>query len=147
MSEVALQMEFSIEADVSPKFAWQFRTDVANWNDPPASFALEGPFETGSRGTTVLPGQEPLHWRIREVRPFESFVVEMQLERATLSFEWRFDGLSTGSTRLTQRIELSGENAAAYVEPVKVGFGPNLADGMRRAAAEMAAAEKSGSLD
>jgi len=147
MSEVALQMEFSIEADVSPKFAWHFRTDVANWNDPPASFALEGPFETGSRGTTVLPGQEPLHWLIREVRPFESFVVEMQLDRATLSFEWRFDGLSARRTRLSQRIELTGENAAAYVEQVKAGFGPNLADGMTRAAAEIAAAEKSGSPD
>jgi len=147
MSKVALQMEFSVEADVPPQFAWRFRTDVSNWNDPPATFALEGPFEAGSLGTTVLPGQEPLHWRIREVRPFESFVVEMQLERAILSFEWRFDGLSGHRTSLTQRIELSGENAAAYIEQVKAGFGPNLADGMRRAAVEMAAAEKSGSPD
>ena len=48
MSEIALQLEYSVEADVSPDFAWQFRTDVADWNDPPASFVLEGPFEAGS---------------------------------------------------------------------------------------------------
>jgi len=51
-----MQLEYSVEADVSPEFAWKFRTDVATWNDPPATFALEGPFETGARGTTILPG-------------------------------------------------------------------------------------------
>ena len=63
MSEIALQLEYSVEADVGPAFAWQFRTDLANWNDPPAQFALDAPFEAGSRGTTLLPGQETLHWR------------------------------------------------------------------------------------
>lgn len=48
MSEVALQLEHSVEADVSPAFAWSFRTDVANWNDPLAEFTLEGPFAAGS---------------------------------------------------------------------------------------------------
>ena len=43
MSEFALQFKYSVEADVTPAFAWQFRTDVANWNDPPARFALDGP--------------------------------------------------------------------------------------------------------
>jgi hypothetical protein len=32
MSEIALQLEYSVEADVSPDFAWQFQTEVANWN-------------------------------------------------------------------------------------------------------------------
>src|ERR1700704_6034460 len=94
MSEIAFQLEYSVEADVSPAFAWQFRTEVSNWNDPPAQFAFDGPFETGARGTTLLPGQEILHWRIREVRQGESFVVEMPLDRATLTFEWYFDHLS-----------------------------------------------------
>src|SRR5689334_5041234 len=43
MSEIALQLEYSVEADVSPAFAWRFRTDVANWKDPPARFSLDGP--------------------------------------------------------------------------------------------------------
>ena len=141
MSEYDLQLEHSVEADVSTPFAWRFRTDVANWNDPPAKFALDGPFEAGSRGTTILPGQAPIHWYIRDVQPGKSFV-EMQLDRAALSFEWRFDAMSEYRTRLTQRIVLSGENAAAYAGQVEAGFGPNLADGMRRIAAEMAAAEE-----
>ena len=125
-----------------PAFAWQFRTNIANWNDPPAKFTLDGPFEVGSRGTTQLPGQEPLYWRIREIRPGKSFVLEMQLDRATLSFEWRFDSLPGNKTRLTQQIVLSGDNAGAYAGQVEAGFGPNLPDGMRRVAAEMAGTER-----
>jgi hypothetical protein len=142
MSEIALQLEYSVEAGVSPAFAWQFRTDVSNWNDPPAQFALDGPFEAGSSGTTQLPGQETLHWSIREVRHGESFVTEMQLDRATLTFEWYFERVSEHSTKLTQRIVLSGGNAGTYAGQVEAGFGPNLADGMKRIAAEMVTAEK-----
>jgi len=142
MSEIALQLEYSVEADVSPAFAWRFRTDVTNWNDPPARFSLDGPFEAGSCGTTLLPGQEPLYWRIRDVLPGKSFVLELQLDRAMLTFEWRFDELPGHRTKLTQRIALSGDNAGAYAVQVELGFGPNLPDGMRRIAAEMAAAER-----
>ena len=135
-------MEHSIEVQVSPEFAWKYRTDIANWNDPPARFVLDGPFIAGSRGTTVLPGQEPLYWSIREVRPLTRFVLEMQLDKALLTFEWRFDALSEQRTRMTQKIVLSGDNAAAYAEQVEAGFRPSLADGMRRIATEMAAAER-----
>ena len=141
MREIALQLEYSVEADVSPAFAWQFRTDVSNWNDPPAQFALDGPFEAGSHGTTLLPGQETLHWRICDVRQGESFVTEMQLDRATLTFEWHFDRVSENRTKLTQRIVLSGDNAGAYAGQVEAGFGPNLPHGMDRIAAEMLAAQ------
>ena len=60
MSEIALQLEYSVEADVSPAFAWQFLSEVSNWNDPPAQFALDGPFEEGSHRATLLPGEETL---------------------------------------------------------------------------------------
>src|SRR3954452_8944508 len=138
MSGIALELACSVEADVSPEFAWRYRTDVANWNDPPAQFALDGPFESGTRGRTVLPGRDPLYWRIRDVRPGTSFVMEMELEGATLSFEWQFDALAGGRTKLTQRILLAGDNAGAYAAQVREGFGPTLQDGMKRIAAEMA---------
>jgi polyketide cyclase/dehydrase/lipid transport protein len=142
MAEIAWELEHSVEADVSPSFAWSFRTDIRNWNDPPAKFSLEGPFAVGARGTTLVPGQEPFHWCISSVQPGRSFLIEMQLDHATLSFLWRFDGLSERRTRVTQRIELSGSNAGAYARQVQAGFGSNLSDGMQRLAAEMVAAEK-----
>ena len=59
MTNVACQLEHSIDVEVSPEFAWSWRTDIRNWDDPPAEFQLEGPFAAGSWGLTILPGQEP----------------------------------------------------------------------------------------
>ena len=142
MSRIALQLEHSDEAAVTAEFAWKHRTDIANWNDPPARFSLDGAFIAGSRGTTVLPGQPPLHWKVREVQPPCSFVLEMELDGAILTSEWRFDASSEQRTRMTQKIVLAGENATAYAEQVRAGFGPGLADGMRRIASHMAAAQR-----
>lgn len=92
-SGILWQLEHSVEADVTPEFAWTYRTDIVNWNDPPAKFVLDGPFSAGSRGITLLPEQEPLHWISREVQPPKSFVIEMQLDGAMLTFEWCFEPL------------------------------------------------------
>jgi hypothetical protein len=83
MNDVVLQLEHAVDADVSP------RTDVKNWEDPPAQFQLDGPFAKGSWGTTLLFGQLPLRGQIREVQADTSFTIEMALDRAVLSFEWR----------------------------------------------------------
>jgi hypothetical protein len=135
-----MELSYSVEVDVSRAFAWRYRTDVTTWSDPPASFSLEGPFQTGANGMTLLPRQASLRWRIGDVKPGESFVLEMPLDRATLSFEWKFEELPGSRTRLTQHIVLTGENAEAYVGQVEAGFGPNLEAGMKKLAAEMAAA-------
>ena len=70
----------------------------------------------------MLPGQAPLHWRIREVQTGRSFVIEMPLGQAVLSFEWRFDAVADRRTRITQRIVLSGDNASAFAEQVQANF-------------------------
>src|SRR5258708_10589429 len=101
MNDIVYQVEHSVEAPASPAFAWDWRTDVKNWDDPPAQFQLDGPFATGSWGRTRLPGQEPLRWQIRDVQPRRSFAIEMRLDRATLSFEWRFDRCNVGPTHET----------------------------------------------
>ena len=143
MEDIACQLEHSVEAEVSPSFAWDWRTDIRNWDDPPAQFRLDGPFATGSWGTTHFPGQEPLRWRIREVRPGVAFIIEMPLDGAVLVFEWLFDAVSNDRTRITQRIVLSGANATAYVNQVQTSLGSNLSDGMARIAATMAKAARS----
>jgi hypothetical protein len=141
MKEIAhYQLEHAIEVQVSRTVAWNWRIDVRNCDDPPAQFRLEGPFVEGTWGTTLLPGQEPLRWQIREVRPDQSFVFEMPHDGATLSFEWRFDIVSDRRTRVTQRIVLTGDNSAAYATQVQAGFEPNLARGMERIATGMEAA-------
>jgi hypothetical protein len=140
MIDSLLILEHSIEVEVSTPFAWQFRTDVANWNDPPATFQLDGPFVEGSRGSTLVPGHEPVRWYIREVVPERLFVIEISLEGATLAFEWHFSALLARRTKLTQRIVLHGTNAAAYSRQIEEGFGVTLPDGMKRIGSEMVAA-------
>lgn len=140
-TDIALVLEHSLEADVNPTFAWNFRTDIANWCDPPATFLLNGPFAEGCQGTTLLPGQEALTWWIRELQPGRTFAIEMPLDRATLRFEWHFGSISARRTMLTQRIILSGSNAAAYAQQIETAFGVTLADGMKKTAADMVAAE------
>ena len=134
MTNIACQLEHSVDADVTPAFAWNWRTDIKNWDDPPAHFELDGPFAKGSAGTTRLPGQEPIRWQIRDVRPGTSFIIDMPLDRAVLSFEWVFDAVADRRTRITQRIVLSGDNATAYADQVQAGFGSALPDGMTRIA-------------
>jgi Polyketide cyclase / dehydrase and lipid transport len=141
VNDLAWEIAHSVDAKASLAFVWTYMTNVANWDDPPAKFELDGPFTAGSLGTTCIPGQEPLHWRLREINPMESYTLEMTLDRATLLFEWRFEGRSDGGTRLTQHIVLSGENAAAHVAQVRAAFTSSLAAGMHRIAAAVERAE------
>jgi hypothetical protein len=144
MKEIAhYQLEHAIEVQVSRTFVWNWRTDVRNWDDPPAQFRVDGPFGEGTWGTTLQPGQEPLRWQIREVRPEQSFVVEMPLDGARLSFEWRFDIVSDRRTRVTQRIVLTGDNRPHMPPKSRRDSSPILracTSGMERIATAMEAA-------
>jgi hypothetical protein len=133
MSKAAWETEHFVETHASQRFAWEFMTDVANWNDPPARFHLDGPFVTGAQGTTQMPDQPAQHWQLRDVTPLDSYTVEFSLDRATLSFKWMFHPVS-GRTRLTQSVQLSGENTAEYRDSVQKTFSLNLAPGMERIA-------------
>jgi hypothetical protein len=114
ISDPAWQFQYSLACEATRKFAWGYWTNIENWNDPPASFQLEGPFAIGSRLTTTLPGQT-LYSMIRDVKADREATIEMQLPDATLSFYWTFEDLSEGRTRITQRLVLSGSNAEAFV--------------------------------
>jgi hypothetical protein len=133
------QCQYSIDVDVPVSFAWAYMTDIRNWNDPPAEFTLEGSFIDGARGITHIPGRPPALWTIRDVEPRRAYTIEggSFLERAVLLVHWQFDPLSERTARLTQRMELLGENAAAYIDDIKAAFEPNLEPGMRRIAQSM----------
>jgi hypothetical protein len=146
MSDIAWETVHSVDSHVSLPFAWAYMTNVANWDDPPATFELEGPFTAGSRGITRMPGQEPRHWHVAQVNRLESYLLEMPLDGAVIAFEWRFDGLP-GGTKVTQHIALKGENAALYAPQVAAAFSSNLAVGMSKIVSAMERAEaRAGSL-
>jgi hypothetical protein len=134
MDNIAYEGAHSVDIDVPLSFAWKWRTDITNWDDPPAQFQLDGAFVRGAWGTTVLPGQQPLRWQIRDVQPGKSFIIEMPLDRAVLAFEWWFEAISERQTRITQRVVLSGDNAGAYAAHVRTSFESTLATGMNKIA-------------
>jgi len=136
----AWEMSHSVETDTPPDAAWKYWTNIENWIDPPAEFELDGPFVQGARGITRILGQPPMHWVIREMHSPETATIEAQLDGARLSFEWRFIGLGDGRTRLTQRVELRGENAAVYVPQLDSILRVTLPEGMKKIADRMAAA-------
>jgi hypothetical protein len=143
MTVIAWEISHSVETNASPGFAWHYWTNVANWDDTPARFELDGPFATGSYGVTYLPGQAPLRWLIREVIPPKAATIELSLDGAALSFEWQFVGLADGRTRLTQRIVLKGEKADMYLSQVKPVFSDNPPYAMNKLATAMANADPS----
>ena len=81
-----------------------------------------------------------MYWVIREMHSPETATIETQLDGALLSFEWRFAGFADGRTRLTQRVELRGENAGVYVPQLDSILRETLPEGMRKIADRMAAA-------
>lgn len=134
--------ERSVDVDAPAFFVWRYMTDVRNWSDPPAEFELEGPFAEGTRGVTRMPDRRPIPWTVCDVDHGRAYTIAGAAfaEEAHLDFRWRFEVLSEAKTRLTQRLELTGANAARYVEAVSVGFEPNLEPGMQRVAALIARA-------
>ena len=135
----------SVDVDVPVSFAWHYMTDVRNWSDPPAEFTLDSPFAAGTRGTTRMPGQPANSWTVHDVEPGRAYTIHGSLsQNASLLCHWRFDPLSESTTRLTQRLELCGENAAAYIGDIRAAFEPNLEPGMRRIAQMMTRAAGDG---
>jgi hypothetical protein len=130
---VAWEFEHSVECGAPRGFCWEYWTDVAKWDDPPARFRVDGPFADGARITTELPGQT-LVSVIQDVEEGRAATIELGLPNAVFRFHWRFDDLdgSEGKrTRISQRLELSGEDAGLFVEQAKV-MGETAPDGVRK---------------
>jgi len=139
MGNPVWEFQHSVECNAPRRFAWGYWTNVANWNDPPATFHLDGSFEAGSRLTTTLPDQT-WHSIIRDVNPDREAVIEMQLPNAVLSFHWTFEDLSEKRTRITQRLALRGANAKSFLAQVSV-FEQSVPNGMKKVAAAIEGAQ------
>jgi hypothetical protein len=126
----AWQFRYSLYCRASRDFAWNYWTNIANWNDPPASFRIEGPFATGSKITTFLPGQT-LHSTIRQVLEGREATIDLQLPGAIFTFHWTLESLSGSQTQITQELELSGPNADSLVAQARV-FEQTTPDGMQK---------------
>jgi hypothetical protein len=136
MSAPVCELECAVEIGAPREFAWQFWTDVANWGklEPGVDFELDGPFALGTHGVTKMPGQEPRRWLIRAVDRGYSWSQEMPMPGATFLVSMHFEESAVDRTRITQRLWLEGEGAAAFLDHVRI-FETTTADGLKRIAA------------
>jgi len=132
MVESVWQFEHAVECEAPREFAWEYWTNPANWDDPPARFEFDGPFAVGTTLTTVLPGQR-LRSVIREVQQGSGALIEMDFAGAKVTFRWRFVELAAERALITQRIELSGEGSAGLMKPAKA-MELSVPEGMKRIA-------------
>jgi hypothetical protein len=129
------EFEHVAECNAPRQFCWRYWTDIANWDDPPARFSLEGSFANGSRITTELPGQT-LVSVIRDVREGHAATIEIGLPNALFSFHWSFVDVDGKRTRISQRLVLSGEDTAIFLDQAKV-MGKNAPEGLKKLIAAM----------
>jgi hypothetical protein len=130
MTEPTWEFEHAVECNAPREFCWNFWTNIDNWDDPPATFHLEGRFEDGSQITTELPGQT-LQSVIRDLKEGREATIELQLPNAVFSFHWRFDELAQERTLIRQRLVLSGEDAESFVAQASV-MGQTAPDGVKK---------------
>jgi hypothetical protein len=132
----------SVIANANRQTVWGFISNIDNMarieGDAVESMTLDGPFQTGTRGTTKMRGQAATHWRLEGVEPPERATYEMELSGAVLRFAWSYDELDDGRTRLTQHVSLEGPSAEAYVPFMEEHFVGNIPKGMERLATEIA---------
>jgi hypothetical protein len=112
----AWSFEHSVYCSVSADIAWRYWTDIKNWalDLDVVSVSLDGPFEAGARGVTISKSGGPIEWRIADVRPGRA-VLEFPAPGALATFIWTFVDSERG-TKITQRADLSGPDAARYVD-------------------------------
>ena len=136
------ELKHSVIADARRQTVWEFVSDIGNLarveGDAVESMTLDGPFQTGTRGTTKMRGQEATHWRLDEVKPPERAVYEMELAEAVVHFTWTFEEWADGRTRLSQHITQGGPDAESYVPIMEQHFAPNVGKGMEKLAEEIA---------
>jgi len=115
MTDSVWTFTYSVESNTGRDFSWRYWTDIANWNDPPAQFVLDGPFDVGSKLTTTAPAGT-YHSLIRHVETGAAATIEMQLQDGVLSFHWKFEDVTASRSRITQRLILSATDPASIAQ-------------------------------
>lgn len=124
MKDTDPQFKHTVTCNAPKYFAWAFWTEISNWEkvegDTVEWIRLEGPFETGTKGMTKTPGQDPQHWSIVEVAHEDYAIIEIELPGAILHNTMRFKALSDDLTLITQSMLLTGPNASDFAEGMEM---------------------------
>src|SRR6516225_8199499 len=100
------ELRHSVIANAPRQTVWEFVSNIDNLarveGDAVESMTLDGPFQTGTRGTTKMRGQDARHWRLVEVAPPQRATYQIDLTAAVIQFIWIYEEGGDGRTRLNQ---------------------------------------------
>ncbi|MGH3415169.1 MAG: SRPBCC family protein [Actinocrinis sp.] len=122
--------EHSIETDAAPEAVWRLWADVENWgawNADVRRIKIDGPFAAGSEIVMTPEGQDPVHLIVAEAVAGERFVDEARFDGLLLRTTHRLDVAASGRTRVTYRMEITGDGsdeAGPQVGPAVTGDWP-----------------------
>ena len=126
--------EYHVECPVPREFAWRFWSTVSNWtlDSDVESVELNGPFISGSHGVTLSRSSGRIEWKLSNVQPGRSAIVEISIPGANAHFEMLFED-SGKATRITQQVRIEGENAQALGQSLQLG----IPEGMKKLCTKM----------
>jgi hypothetical protein len=132
--EETYTFEYGMECPVAREFAWRFWSTVNNWalDSDVESVELNGPFASGSHGVTMSRSSGRIEWKLSNVQPGKSAIVEISVPGANVQFEMCFED-SGSSTRITQQVRIEGENAQSLGETFQQG----IPEGMKKMCIKM----------
>jgi hypothetical protein len=136
MNGDAWNFEHSVECQATKDFAWQFWSNVKNWEvvDPGVEWVrIDGPFASGTKGVTKPRGSDLAEWTLVDVQPGKSAIVEIAIPGAIVRFKWIFEDSEQGGAKLIQKVTLEGEQADNYTEGMK-GLEQGIPSGMQKLA-------------
>ena len=133
--------EYTVETDVRPEAIWAVLSDLDQWPRWDTSMervSLQGPFAVGTRVSMTPQGQEPIVSTIMAITEPEFYADRTDFGPVTLDFSHRLTRLDTGGTRITHRLEITGDSAAELgpqLGPEITGDFPEAMDGLLACAA------------
>src|SRR5207245_2430997 len=98
--------EGTYDAKAPIETLWSVYADVACWSrwaDDIVWARLEGPFQAGSSGRIRYRGTPPLRFKVVSVEAPRSYITEVPLPLARLTFDHRLTGTEDG-TRIVERL-------------------------------------------
>jgi hypothetical protein len=134
--------EHAVECPVKREFAWKFWTEVSNWILDPdmESVELDGPFATGSKGTTVSRSSGKIEWRLAGVEAGRAATMEIVFPGAIGRFRWTFDPAGAAGTKITQHVSIDGPHAHEFVNVMAPGLENGIPLGMEKLCRKIAEA-------
>jgi uncharacterized protein YndB with AHSA1/START domain len=103
------------ETDVTPEAIWSVLSDLDGWPRWDTSMEqvhLRGPFAEGTQVSMTPKGQDPIVSTIVAITEPEYYADRTEFGGVTLQFSHRLTRLANGGTRITHRLEITGDAAA-----------------------------------